>query len=180
MENSGRARVVFWVLLLAALGLYVAMAVWTVPAITRAADGLAPLDTRLLGYSVDEARAFLTALSDEGRRIYLGVQHRMDNAFPVLYGGLLAMAIWRLSGTITPILRAVLSVFPLIAMSFDYLENARVRALLLADPDTIPPEAIVAANSATLGKTMLGAIAVLTILALIAARMAARRSEKGT
>lgn len=170
---------VFWALLLAALGLYVAMSAWTIPAITRAAGGLAPFDTRLLGYSVDEARAFLVALSDEGRRIYLGVQHRMDNAFPALYGGLLSVSIWRLSGSVTPILRAVLSAFPLIAMGFDYLENARVRALLLADPETVPPEAIVAANSATLGKTMLGAIAVLTILALIAARIAARRSENG-
>ncbi|MBV0912733.1 hypothetical protein [Anianabacter salinae] len=177
LARSSRARVVFWVLLLAALGLYAAMALWTVPAITSASGGLAPLDARPFGYGVDEARAFLSALTAEGRALYLGPQHRLDNAFPLLYGALLAVAIWRLFGAGSPVLRAVLSVFPLLAAMFDYLENARVRALLMADPDSVPGAMIASANTASLGKWVLGSIAVLTILALIAARLVGRRKE---
>src|SRR5262249_46841707 len=73
------------------VALIVSFAVWgimafrTVAYLRRVAGGLAPFDLRPFGYTVDEARALLHALSDIGRRYYADVQLQLDTASPALY-----------------------------------------------------------------------------------------------
>ena len=72
----------FWLTFAATIVVYAIMVVWSLPTITASADGQVPFDLRPLGYSYDEARAFLLALSDEGRHFYTAVQHRLDHIYP--------------------------------------------------------------------------------------------------
>jgi hypothetical protein len=44
--------------------------------LTRLAGGLTPFDIRPRGYSYAEARAFLEAIGEQGRRYYARVSHR--------------------------------------------------------------------------------------------------------
>ncbi len=61
---------IFWLLFAVMLGDYLAMVLWSIPALSRDAGGLAVFDMRPGGYSFDEARAFLAALSPDGARFY--------------------------------------------------------------------------------------------------------------
>ena len=86
-------RLGFWLLFAVTLAVYATMLVWTLPAITAAAGGLAPFDMRPSGYSFDEAKAFLTALSPDGKALYLDAQHKLDAAYPALLAATLFFAI---------------------------------------------------------------------------------------
>ncbi len=68
---SGRGRA-FWVLFAAMMTVYLVMVLKTLPEIAASADGLKAFDVRPAGYSESQARAFLTALSDDGRALYWG------------------------------------------------------------------------------------------------------------
>ena len=68
---------------------------WAAPRIE--AGGLAPFDLRTQGYSFAEARAFLTALTPEGRAVYLGPQRVADTIFPVGFAGtMMCLVFWGL------------------------------------------------------------------------------------
>lgn len=127
-------RTGYWLLTGLTLALYLVMVVWTLPAIQAAAAGLRPFDLRPMGYSADEAQRFLNALSDEGRAMYAGTQHRLDFAFP----GLLAVwSIWTLVKLLPRWLALGFGLVALIGAGADYAENARVAALLTGfDPQT--------------------------------------------
>ena len=111
---------------LAVLGGYLAMVPWSLPAISADAGGRAPLDTSPLGYSVDEARAFVLALTDEGRALYLGAQHRLDTVFP---GLLLIWSCWTLLKLLPRRIALALCVVAVGAAIGDYAENAAVTRL---------------------------------------------------
>ena len=78
-------RLIFWLMFLVMTGVYLVMALWAIPKIIADAGGLLAFDMRPLGYSFDEASAFLTALSSEGRAFYLNVQQMLDSAYPALF-----------------------------------------------------------------------------------------------
>ncbi|MDK3019040.1 hypothetical protein [Pseudodonghicola flavimaris] len=157
-----RKSVAYWTLFAVTLAVYGTMAGWTLPAIARDAGGLAALDMRPGGYSPEEARAFLVALGDRGRAIYLGPQHRLDLIYPALLALLLIGAVRAL---IAPLwLQICLSLLALGGMAADYLENARVAALLRR-ADAIPDAALVAASRATEFKAGLTALVMLAVCA---------------
>jgi hypothetical protein len=125
----------FWAVVAATLAVYAAMVLWSIPRIEAAAGGLPVFDLRPGGYGFDEARAFLTALSAEGRDFYLRVQHRLDLIYPPLMAlatgwALLLLApgggAWRL-----------VALVPLPGMVFDWLENAAVARMLTAGPEAL-------------------------------------------
>lgn len=159
------ARVAYWAVFAAALAIYGAMVGWTLPAISRDAGGLVPFDMRPAGYSVEEARAFLTALGDQGRAIYLGPQHLLDMLYPALLAMVLIGAVRVLIGPVS--LRWGLALMALGGMAADYLENARVGAMLLHD-GAVPDAMITAASRATQVKAGLSTVVMLAVCAGLA------------
>ena len=116
-------RILFWAVILVTGAVYLTMLLWSLPAIARMADGIPPFDMRPTGYSVDEARDFLSALSTEGRAFYLDVQHWLDFAFPGLFALSLILGFLKLAPRV---LALILSAVAVAAAWFDWSENAAV------------------------------------------------------
>lgn len=118
---------VFWIFFAASGAVYLLMLFWSIPTISAAAGGLAPFDMRPIGYSVEEARAFLSALSEDGRQFYLSVQLRLDLIYPALLGLMLITGYQRVFPAPWS---TVFSVVALTMVSADYLENYMVATML--------------------------------------------------
>jgi hypothetical protein len=113
----------------------------TLPYLRRTAGGLEPFDLRPFGYTPEEARALLYALSEIGRAYYADVQLQLDTAFPALYAlsrGLLLLWVTAPGRTAERPLsfraRLALLALPLATATFDYLENEGIAAMLAAGP----------------------------------------------
>lgn len=154
-------RMIFWILFTVMVGVYLVMALWSIPKITADAGGLLAFDLRPTGYSFAEAQAFLTALSDEGRGFYLNVQHMLDGAYPALFAVVMVMAFnhlfagWPRWGAIA---------LALAGAGFDYMENTAVAVMLRAG-DELSAAMVATASQWTVLKS--GAVT-LALLALIA------------
>lgn len=149
----------------AGAAVYAAMLLWTLPGIQAAAGGLAPFDMRPFGYSHAAAVEFLIALDPRGLALYLGPQKWLDLAYPALLGVFLAWSFVRLGPGILP--RSILVIAAIAAAGFDYLENIRVRAMLLAGPEATTEAMAWAASLATLAKSGLVAFCLTALLALM-------------
>jgi len=123
-RRSGR---LFAALLLATGGLYLAMVIWTLPTIAREAGGLVPFDMRPLGYSADEAAAFLAALSEKGLAVYRGPQRLLDALFPA---ALAASSVWAAVLLWGGVSRWGIVLLAVVAAAADYTENFLVARLL--------------------------------------------------
>jgi mannose/fructose/N-acetylgalactosamine-specific phosphotransferase system component IID len=123
-------RLIFWILVALTAGVYGAMALWSIPKIVADAGGLMPFDMRPAGYSAGEARAFIGALSEQGRQFYQQVQHGLDSAYPGLMAVTLVMAF---RSMFQGVMRFFWSGFAILGAVFDYLENAAV-AIMLKTP----------------------------------------------
>ena len=113
-------RLIFWLMFAVMLGVYMTMAFWSIPKIVADAGGLLAFDLRPLGYSFDEASAFITALSDEGRVFYLNVQQMLDSAYPALFAVVMVMAFSHLFAGWP---RLLASAFALAGAGFDYIDR---------------------------------------------------------
>jgi hypothetical protein len=60
----------------------------------RLASGLTPFDIRSRGYSYAEARAFLEAIGQQGRRYYVSPELVIDTVYPPLYAVSRGLALW--------------------------------------------------------------------------------------
>jgi hypothetical protein len=158
--------VALWAVVAATVAVGAAMAFWTLPRIAEAAGGLVPFDLRPFGYSGDEARAFLTALSPEGRGMYQGPQRMLDLIYPTALSGLLALALWRITRNRPRPLRLALVGVAIAGGLADHLENALVAGLLRADPAMVTDAAVAWASAATLAKSVLTAVAALALMSL--------------
>jgi len=167
--------VLFRVVFAAALVVYGAMLLWTLPAIQDAADGLAAFDMRPGGYTHAEALAFLSALSDEGRAMYLGPQRMLDTVYPALMSAVLVLATWRMTTERPWVLRLLVLVVPISAGWQDYVENARVSVLLTQPVATVTEAQVAAASTATVWKSGLTTLALALVLVLLAQSIWKRR-----
>lgn len=154
-------RILFWILVAAMSTLYGAMLFWSLPELARLSGGLAIFDLRLSGYSLETARAILTALGYEGQDFYLNIQQRLDTPYPALLGGVLGMAHYRLY----PRLWATgFSAVAIAGTCFDYLENAAVAGMLRVGPEALDAAMVATASRWTQLKSSADAIAVLAVL----------------
>ena len=108
-------------------------------------EGLAPFDSRLAGYSPEDARSYLAALPPEARALYLGPFRMLDTLFPVLLAATLAGLTWRLSEARHTLLRAALMLLPLDYLAADLAENAKVAQILAFGPEA--PDLLIAVAS---------------------------------
>ncbi len=172
-------RIVFWPVFAVTVAVYLVMVVWTLPSITGAAGGLAPFDLRPMGYSFEEARAFLAALPADANGFYRDVQQRLDLFYPPLLAATLFMAIFLLAPSRPAWLKWALAMTALPGMVFDWLENMAVREMLLDGPEALTPELAGEASLWTLLKSWFSAFSIAILLVLvaiwIARRFAARR-----
>jgi len=141
------------------------------PRIAAAAGGLTPFDLRPAGYSLAEARAFVTALPPDAARFYMEVQQRLDTAYPALLALMLGIALWQFSRGAPQWQRLAGVALCAATAGFDWLENARVAAMLQAGPEGLTAPLAEAASRATLAKSVLGAAAMTVVLALALARL---------
>ncbi len=168
-------RLIFWLLFLMMTGVYLTMALWSIPKITADAGGLLAFDLRPMGYSFEEAQAFLAALSEQGRDFYLNVQQMLDRAYPALFAVVMVLAFRQIfSGAA----QFVASVVALAGAGFDYMENASVAVMLRAGGGL--NEAIVSAASRwTMLKSASVTVAlILLIIGLVRAVLAKRKAKQ--
>lgn len=158
-------RLIFWMMFAVMLGVYLVMVLWSLPLLMADAGGLPVFDLRPMGYSFDEAQAFLAALSPEGRVFYLDVQQWLDTAYPALLGVTLVMAFRFL---FRGALRWVAIAFALAGTVFDYLENAAVAGMLRAGSEGITPDMVATASRWTLLKSGAVTLAMLMLIAGLA------------
>lgn len=156
--------ILFWTSFASAAAIYIVMVLWTLPAISQAAGGLRPFDTRPGGYTLPEAQAFLTALTPEGRSLYLDVQQRLDLAYPLLLATALASGMVMLAPTALGRARWLLAILPVPGAAFDYLENLMVGGMLRLNK--IDAEGVGVASLFTLLKSAFTSLAMTVFLAL--------------
>ena len=65
--------------------------------LTHLAGGLTPFDIRPRGYKYAEARAFLEAIGEKGRRYYASPELVIDTFYPPLYAVSRGLALWWLT-----------------------------------------------------------------------------------
>lgn len=154
-------KIAYWIVFAVTLGIYLTMLTWTLPGISADAAGLVPFDMRPMGYTLDEAREFLTALGDKGRDLYLGPQALLDLFYPLALAITLVGAVsvlitdWRLRG--------VLYIFILGGMLADYTENTFV-ALMLEYTEPVPDRLVSLASKATVVKSVLTGLVMIAVL----------------
>lgn len=169
-------KTAFWIVFAAMVAVYAVMLLWTLPTISAAAGGLAPFDMRPMGYSFEEAKAFLAALSAEGKELYLRTQHMLDLFYPALLAVTLILATILLTGS--GWLRWLLIVPAVAGMVFDYMENFAVGRMLEHGPDGITEALVSDASLWTLLKSVFTTVSMLAVIALVIAWFAGRRRAR--
>ena len=159
--------VAFWVLFAVTLVLYGVIVGWSLPIVAADAGGKTPFDLRPAGYSFDEAKGFLTALSAEGKAFYLNVQQKLDTLYPALLSATLFFAIYLLAPARWGFWRWVLAAVAIPSAVFDYLENAAVAHMLGLGADQLTPDIVAVASHWTVSKSSASTVAMLVFLALL-------------
>jgi len=157
----------FWALTAATTATYGTIVLWSLPTIATEAAGLTPFDMRPGGYTYEDAFAFLSVLSAEGRLHYTTVQHMLDWLYPPLMSATLLFAIWAMLPKRLGHLRWIVALSALPSTVFDYAENAAIGQVLGARPDVLDPALVEHASAMTVLKSQSTTLAITLTLALL-------------
>jgi hypothetical protein len=142
--------------------------------LSHLAGGAAPFDVRPFGYSYDEARAFLSAIGEQGRHYYGYRELPLDMIYPPLYAVSRGLALWWLTmpGRVraAPLRRRwrfALAAIPVVMASLDMIENVCIARMLSTWPE-LSPALVQVASLATRVKIMAGALTELSMAVLAA------------
>ena len=160
-------RILFWTCFAAAMAIYITMLGWSLQVITEAAGGLAPFDMRPSGYTLADAKAFLSAIDPETVKYYRNVQLTLDLFFPALFTISLVLGIYFMLPTWFGVWRWVVAALPLPIAAFDYLENALISVMLASGPEKISADLVNAASRWTVLKSGFTTISILLLTALL-------------
>jgi hypothetical protein len=174
-----RNQMAFWLLFAVTMGVYATILLWSLPIVAAAAGGQVPFDMRPGGYSFTDAREFLTALSAEGRDFYVGVQHRLDVAYPALIAATLFFAVAALVPERARPWRWWIAAPALAIAVFDYAENGAVAAMLAVGPAALTPDLVERASTWTVWKSNLTLVVMTAVLILLALRALAWFRRRG-
>lgn len=130
-------KLVLWSTMATTFGLYLLMMVWTLPAISQAADGLTAFDLRYFGYNLIDASRFLEALSPAGKSLYLGVHFPLDQIYASLLAISSILAIRAFCGHIKAPVQVALIIAALLGATFDWFENYLIRHMLAESSYTL-------------------------------------------
>jgi len=167
----------FWILMAVTLVVYGVIMLWSLSIVSEEAGGLVPFDLRPGGYSLEEAQAFLAALSPEGLAQYEGPQRWLDMVYPALLAATLGWVAWRLSKGLPEWVGLVLMLLIGVGMSFDYLENLHVARMLGAGAEAVPAALVEAASRASVNKALTTTVAMFGILGLVIRNWRAKRRQ---
>jgi hypothetical protein len=136
------------------------------------AGGAAPFDIRPLGYSYEEAGAFLEAIGEQGRAYYLRPELLLDTVYPPFYAVSRALALWWLTmpgrlydGAVPQRWRWTLVAMPIVMATCDSVENVCIAKMLLSCPD-LSPGLVQASSLATRVKFIAGVFTEILMAAL--------------
>lgn len=172
--QHGSRILLFWG---AAILVYFLMVFGTLADIERI-TGIRAFDMRPTGYSYADALALISALGDEGRRIYLMRQIPLDTVYPALLAISSASSLFWLSrsfGSTARWYRAV-AAMAYLAATADYAENSLVVWMVNAGP-SVPEALVTAASLASVSKSILSTI-VFTALLVALTEFAIRRMRR--
>ncbi len=159
-------RVLFWTCFAAAMAIYIAMILWSLPVITEAAGGLAPFDMRPFGYTLADAQAFLAAIDPETVNFYRNVQLTLDLFYPALITISLVLGIYLLLPARFGAWRWVIAALALPIAPFDYLENNLIGVMLASGPEMVSADLVSAASRWTMLKSSFTTASMLLLVAL--------------
>ena len=155
---------IYWVVVAATITNYLIMVLWSLPLVSEMAGGGVPFDMRPGGYSFDEARVFLAAISDAGRDFYLNTQQLLDLFYPTLFAISIAIPLAHL---VPRYWGWVLAVLAIAAGVFDHLENRAVAVMLRVEPDALTEAMVSTASKLTLVKSISTTIASVALLVVL-------------
>ena len=173
-SQHGPRILLFWG---AAILVYFLMVFGTLADVERI-TGVRAFDMRPTGYSYADALALISALGDEGRRIYLMRQIPLDTVYPALLAISSASSLLWLSRSFGSTIRwyRLVAAMAYLAATADYAENGLIVWMLNAGPNV--PEALVkAASLASMSKSILSTI-VLTTLLIALTELAIRKRRR--
>ena len=170
--------IIFWICFAASAAVYAVMLFWSLPKIAAAAGGLAPFDLRPAGYSLDEAKSFLAALSADGRDFYDHTQRALDSVYPLLLATTLGVGLWIVVPGSPHWVREPLVLIPVLAMIADLTENQLIARMLDSPVQSLDATTVMMASTTTIVKSILTtyAISALLILSVLNAWTRRRRS----
>ena len=142
-------------------GICLVMNMSFIPQIESAAQGMKCFDMRF-GYTIEEARQFLTALSKEGRNLYLTRQLPLDFVYPLAYGLFFATLFTALNGK-----KTLLNLLPVLLAGADYIENISILLMLRHDSTYLTDMQVRISSGATIVKTVLMYLCFLLIIILL-------------
>jgi hypothetical protein len=155
---------IYWVVVAVTVTNYLTMVLWSLPLVSGMAGGDVPFDMRPGGYSLEEARVFLTALNNEGRDFYLNTQQLLDFFYPTLLAITLSIPLVHL---VPRYWGRALALVAIAAGAFDHLENSAVAIMLRAEPDLITEAMVSSASNWTLAKSISTTFASIALVAVL-------------
>lgn len=136
----------------------------TIPQIQSEAGGMKLFDLQAFGYSSVYVNQFLSHLTSRGHDLYLYAQLPLDTLYPLLncltgmttfimLFRILCRIVGKNSQQTLPVFAIMILFLPVVAMIFDYLENAMI-LIMLSYEKLIPNAYIMASSSFTIIKSM--------------------------
>ena len=157
--------------------LWAAMFFGTLAHLQLLAGGAAPFDIRPLGYSYQDAKAFLAAIGEAGRAYYLNPQLVLDTFYPPLYALSRSLALWWLTapgrlypGPVPVRWRWTAAAVPIFMACLDGVENVCIAKMLWAWPD-LSPGLVRVSSLATRLKFIAGMLTEISMAALTVAAL---------
>ncbi len=163
--QQGSRILLFWC---AAMLVYILMVFGSLAEIERI-TGVMAFDMRPTGYSYADALALISALGEEGRRVYLAMQIPLDTVYPALLAISSASSLYWLSqsfGSTARWYRAVAALAYLAAIA-DYAENGLIVWMLNAGLG-VPEALVTTASLASVSKSIFSTIVFATLLIALA------------
>lgn len=128
------------ILFIVTMSIYLTMIFYSIPLLQNFLLDLALFDLAPFGYSYDDAISLLDTLGTEGRSIYLTVQLPLDFLYPGLFAITYSLLlIWLMNKTGVADTKIIyMSLVPIFAGVFDYLENIFIIIMIYSFPDVLP------------------------------------------
>jgi hypothetical protein len=169
-------RMLFWLLTGAMLLVYGYLIFLIEPQLAAATGDLPLLDLRPGGYTPPEVLAYLNALGEAGRELYLSRWFPADTVFLILLALFFYFSIRHLFQGAAAYARMLGRVLPLAYVAVDFVENRRVAQMIRDGADALYENEVLLASLMTRTKFFVFAVLVAILLTGLWRAFRARKS----